>query len=127
MKKLPYLAIAGLMALAGCQQTGSMRNSESPRSMMVRVASQAQACWFKRNDPAFAEFRMATELNSHSGRPRILIVPKNNPAGLPKLVVQAQRNAGITGVATFGPLLDSDNGARIQNDVSKWAGGSKSC
>lgn len=94
---------------------------------MVRVARQAQNCWFVQKDPGFTEYRMATELNSHVGRPRILIVPKNNPAGLPKLVVQAERNVGITGVATFGPLLDGPNGAKIQNAISKWAAGQTGC
>ena len=94
---------------------------------MVMIAKQAQACWFVKNDPAFSQFSMATELNSPAGRPRVLIVPKNNPAGLPKLVIQAERIVGISGVSTFGPLLDSEDGARIQNTVSKWAAGGKSC
>jgi len=94
---------------------------------MVKVATQAQLCWFKQNDPAFTKFSMATELNSHAGRPRVLIVPKSNPAGLPKLVIQAERIVGISGVSTFGPLLDTSDGARIQDSVSKWAAGNKSC
>ena len=115
------------IALSGCQQTTKASQGPSPQTIMVHVARQAQACWFVKKDPAFSEFSMATELNSHAGRPRILIVPKNNPAGLPKLVVQAERIIGIAGVSTFGPLLDTDNGARIQDAVSKWAAGGKRC
>ncbi len=42
---------------------------------MERVALGANGCWFKAKDPAFADYRLAPELNSFSGRPRILIVP----------------------------------------------------
>ena len=116
------------LALSGCQQTSNKATKgPSPQTIMVRVASQAQLCWFKKSDPAFTNFSMATELNSHAGRPRVLIVPKNNQAGLPKLVIQAERIVGISGVSTFGPLLDSSDGARIQDSVSKWAAGNKSC
>jgi len=121
------LAVCLALPLAACQQTPKKAPGISPQTMMVRVARQAQLCWFKQNDPAFAEFAMATELNSHAGRPRVLIVPKSNPTGLPKLVIQAERNVGITDVATFGPLLDSKDGARIQSSISKWAGGSTGC
>jgi hypothetical protein len=115
-------------ALFGCQQTSNnSAKGPSPQAIMVKVATQAQLCWFKKNDPAFTSFSMATELNSHAGRPRVLIVPKTNPAGLPKLVIQAERIVGISGVSTFGPLLDTSAGARIQDSVSKWAAGSKSC
>jgi hypothetical protein len=128
MRAIFLILLATLpLSLAGCQQPPKKVAGITPQTMMVRVARQAQQCWFKQNDPAFAQFSMATELNSHAGRPRVLIVPKSNPAGLPKLVIQAERNVGITGVATFGPLLDTKDGARIQESISKWAGGSSSC
>ena len=129
MNKLTILSLVLLpMAFSGCQQTSSKAvKGPSPQAIMVKVATQAQLCWFKKNDPAFANFSMATELNSHAGRPRVLIVPKSNPAGLPKLVIQAERIVGISGVSTFGPLLDTSDGARIQDSVSKWAAGNKSC
>ena len=129
MKNLTFLSLLLLpLALGGCQQTNSNAvKGPSPQAIMVKVATQAQLCWFKKNDPAFTNFSMATELNSHAGRPRVLIVPKNNPAGLPKLVIQAERIVGISGVSTFGPLLDSSDGARIQDSVSKWATGNKNC
>ncbi len=128
MRISTFIAVISIaLPLASCQQTPKKAPGISPQTMMVRVARQAQQCWFKQNDPAFAEYSMATELNSHAGRPRVLIVPKSNPTGLPKLVIQAERNVGITDVATFGPLLDSKDGARIQNSISKWAGGGKNC
>ncbi len=129
MNKISLIAVLILpLAVTGCQQTISKgAKGPSPQKIMVHIARQAQSCWFKKNDPAFAKFSMATELNSHSGRPRVLIVPRKNPGGLPKLVIQAERIVGVAGVSTFGPLLDSDAGSRIQDAVSKWAAGGKSC
>ena len=94
---------------------------------MVRVAKQVQACWFKKPDPALKGFRMASEVNSYAGKPRILIVPKNNPQGLPKLVAQAEKSAGRVRFSSFGPLLASGSGPRLQTSLNRWAAGSTQC
>jgi len=124
-------AILGLLA-AGCTANNSGALSaksapKTPQSTMVHVAKRIQACWFKNGNAAFKPYRMAAEVNSFSGKPRVLIVPKNRPGGLPKLVVQAERVNGITTVSTFGPLLQSSGGARLESSVRHWARGNSSC
>ena len=94
---------------------------------MVGVAKQAQACWFKRKDPALRPYKLAAEVNSYSGKPRILIVPRNNPGGLPKLVAQAERKSGQTVFTSFGPLLQTKDGPRLNANLRAWARGSKTC
>ena len=120
------------MLIAGCT-TGttdalSTRTKVStPQSVMVHIAKRMQACWFKRNLPATAPYRLASEVNSYSGKPRVLLVPKNKPGGLPKLVVQAERTGGIVNVSTFGPLLETKDGLSLEKSVRRWARGSSAC
>ena len=86
-----------------------------------------KACWFKKKNPALRPYKMATELDSYSGKPRILIVPKKNPAGLPKLVAQAERINGRTTFTTFGPLLAGTSGPKLNASLRAWARGSRTC
>lgn len=115
------------LALSACQSTSqpAQSNGTSALKIMERVALAANQCWFKSADPAFTAFRLAPELNSYTGRPRILLVEKNRPEGLPLLVVQAEGNPART--STFGPLLTGTLGERINRDVSRWVGGGRTC
>jgi len=119
------LSAAGMM-LAACQ---SERPVSSPNRAalptMERVALAANACWFKSQDPAFKDYRLAPELNSFSGRPRILAVPRHSPESRPMLVVQAEGNPAK--LDAFGPLMDGANSERIKRDVLRWAGGASGC
>lgn len=95
-------------------------------SVMERVALGANRCWFKSKDPAFAAYKLAPELKSFSGTPRILVVKKNSPESLPLLVVQAQGSPAK--LAAFGPLMqDAAVNARVTRDVNSWARGGKDC
>ena len=131
----PTFLVAAVLAastLAACTKSNdakltSANSSKSPQALMVRVAKQAQACWFKGKDPALKPYKLATEVNSYSGKPRILIVPRNNPGGLPKLVAQAERMSGRTVFTSFGPLLDTKDGPRLNASLRAWARGSRSC
>ncbi len=68
---------------------------------MERVALGANSCWFKSGDAAFKNYRLAPELNSFSGRPRILIVPRKSPEARPLAVIQAEgQPARLAGVRT---------------------------
>ena len=92
---------------------------------MEQVATSAYQCWFASNDSAFRDYSFANELNSFSGRPRFLLVPKGNYGGRPLLVVQAEGAAGQ--VTSFGPLLDGPHAARISADINRWASGNGGC
>jgi hypothetical protein len=129
--------LAAPVALAACQAGSpsdalSLKTNTGATETVVAIAQAAQTCWFKSKDRAFAGFRLANEVNSPSGRPRFLLVPKNNPGGLPLLVVQAEKKGSATtgtytAVQAFGPLLDTPNGSRINADVQRWATGNSAC
>jgi len=119
------LAFAGSL-LSACQ---SGREASAPNRAalptMERVALAANTCWFKSQDAAFKPYRLAPELNSFSGRPRILAVPRNSPESRPVLVVQAEGNPAR--LDAFGPLMNGGEGERIRRDVLRWAGGGSNC
>jgi hypothetical protein len=122
--------LAALAALAACQSSPSRSVSDGAGKSaalrsMERVAIAAHRCWFAANDPAFRGYSFANELNSFSGRPRFLLVPKGNFGGRPLLVVQAQGPAGK--VSAFGPLMDGPEGKRISADIDRWAAGNQEC
>lgn len=120
-------AVASIAFVAGCQ---SNRPASAPASTaalptMERVALGANGCWFKSGDPAFKPYRLAPELNSFSGRPRILIVPRKSPEARPLAVVQAEGHPAR--LQAFGPLLSEPVGTRITTDVRRWAAGDEGC
>ncbi len=122
-----------VFVLTACTKSGDAnittrtRALATPQSLMVHVAKRAQACWFAADDPAFRKFKLATEVNSFSGKPRILIVPRNKPTGLPQLVAQAERIGGRNNFTTFGPLLANADGTRFNNQLRDWARGGTKC
>jgi hypothetical protein len=123
-------ALAALAALAAsCQSPRApmitLNESHTALSTMERVAVAANGCWFKSSDPAFARYVMAPELNSFTGRPRILVVERSQPTGRPLLVVQAEGNPAK--LVAFGPMMSGAGGVRISADVNRWATGGKSC
>lgn len=131
---LPRFVLLISAAVATSCQTGkpsgevSFNVKESPTSLIGRLAKTVQKCWFQSDDPAFRAFRLANEVTSLSGRPRLLLVPSNNTSGLPSLVIQAENSGnGSTGTTVFGPLLSTSNGQRIASDVRRWGTGSSNC
>lgn len=127
MKITSTIGLAGLaVLLAGCQREAP-RQSVTPAALptMERVALGANSCWFKSGDANFKAYRLAPELNSFSGRPRILLVPRNSPEARPLLVVQAEGNPAK--LAAFGPLLEGPLSGRISSDVNRWAKGNRNC
>lgn len=129
--------VAIVSSLAGCQLGApsdalSLKSKNDPTDIMVAVGKAAQTCWFKSKDRAFTGYRLADEVNSPAGRPRLLLVPRRDPGALPALVIQAEtRGDAATGtfsdVQAYGPLLSSPHGKRITDDVRRWAGGDSSC
>lgn len=119
--------LAGAATLSACQSDRQPPQVQNQAALptMERVALAANSCWFKSGDAAFKNYRLAPELNSFSGRPRILAVPRNSPESRPLLVVQAEGNPAR--LDAFGPLIDGPNGQRIRQDIVRWARGAKNC
>lgn len=130
-------ALAGFTLVSACQQGQPsdalrIRSDTAATELVASIARFAHKCWFKSADRAFRGYRLANEINSSAGRPRFLLVPKNDPGGLPLLVVQAEQvvdpaSGPYTDLQTFGPVLQSPEGKRITDDVRRWSRGDSSC
>ena len=128
----PRLSVAHVALLtaiatmvAACQTPAPTGPNRAALPTMERVALGANACWFKSGDPAFAAYKLAPELNSFSGRPRILVVHKGSPESRPLLVVQAEGSPSR--LQAFGPMMSEPVAGRITTDVNRWSGGNKAC
>ncbi|MGV3552538.1 hypothetical protein [Rhizobium sp.] len=123
---LCMLPAAALLAACSSQEKPTAALNIGALPVMERVALGANRCWFKSKDPAFARYRLAPELKSFTGTPRILVVKRNSPESLPLLVVQAQGSPAK--MSAFGPLMqDASINGRINKDVTRWARGGKDC
>lgn len=125
------LALTAALVAAGCASRAPSpdrvpsKRADTGLDRMERLTLTANRCWFKSRDPAFANYSIAPELSSFSGRPRFLLVPKGRLEARPLLVVEGA--AGSTNVDTYGPLLDTPLRARLENDLGRWGTGSTSC
>lgn len=124
--------LLGLSTLPACQTGGPVEGlhlttGTTPVVIIAAIGKSMQKCWFKTGNPVFKVFRLANESNSYAGRPRLLLVPKNKPTGLPSLVVQAEKANGATKIQAFGPLLSTKSGQFISSDLKNWASGSSAC
>ncbi|MFN7011110.1 MAG: hypothetical protein ACK4PN_13855 [Allorhizobium sp.] len=127
MRPALSLALLPLLALAACQSQPKtpQAHGQSALDVMERVAVGANNCWIKSGDPAFKAYAMAPELNSFSGKPRILLVRKGSRDIRPLLVVQAEgRPARLD---AFGPMMSEPVAGRIAADVRRWSSGDKGC
>lgn len=125
---IPLLFV--LIAGSACIKTTAPGNlelasSESALKTMEHVALTANRCWFKSGKADFKSYGLAPELQSYSGRPRILLVPHNNPTGRPVLVVVAEGTPAR--VSVFGPLMSTSMGNSIADDLDRWVKGSHQC
>lgn len=124
------LTLAGLL-LGACQSPtpgpGNQTAKSSDRALttMERIARAASRCWFKSGDKRFRAYRLAPELNSFSGRPRVLLVPANRPEDRPLAVIEATGDPAT--IEAYGPLMSAPVGNRMATDINNWAGGSTNC
>lgn len=125
MRRAPLAFLVLVTALAGCQPEAPVKSGPSALDLMERVAVGANNCWIKSGDPAFKAYTMAPELNSFSGRPRILLVRRQSKDIRPLLVVQAEGKPGK--LDAFGPMMNEPIRSRIVSDVTRWSRGDKSC
>ncbi|GLU26794.1 MULTISPECIES: hypothetical protein [unclassified Brucella] len=128
-KTIALVALPALALFAACtpKPTPPTPTSVSKAALatMERIAVGANSCWFKSNDKDFRGYAFAPELNSFSGRPRMLVVPARNLAGRPLLVVQAEGNPAR--IEAFGPMMQQGHNSRISADINRWASGQKGC
>ena len=123
------LGLAALAAmLSGCQLGGggggggSVDVSDAAYGLSVRLADSIGRCWFAQSDATFAGYVYTPERNA--GVSRIMVVKKDQPTGLPALVVEA---TGAASANVYGPLATSPAGPRIRADVDRWAKGGTGC
>lgn len=127
---LQVFAVVALSAaaLSSCQSASSSSAASvgtAALPVMERITTGANACWFRTKDPAFAEYKMAPELNSFSGKPRLLLVAKHSPESRPALVIMAEGDPAR--LQAFGPLMTSAMHAKITAGVNHWARGNSGC
>lgn len=115
--------------LASCEQVGpgsmEIDSQMSAQSTMERIALAANKCWFKSHHSTFKNYSLAPELNSYSGRPRILVVPAHAPGDRPLLVVEAEGKPAK--VRLYGHLMGQPQGNQIAKDVQRWLQGDNQC
>ncbi|MBZ0163690.1 MAG: hypothetical protein K8H74_13390 [Notoacmeibacter sp.] len=123
--------IAALAVLAGCQSErpgGALHatvDNSAAVAVLQRVNAQAQQCWVGSAERDFAVYRVIPELDTHAGKPRILIVSAKAAQGLPQLVIEGSGNP--VKLATYGPLTAQPLSARINADITRWATGGSGC
>ena len=127
--RLISTVMAAGVAVAGCQTANPtqirMETAEAALPVMERITLAASRCWFASADRRFQPYRLAPELNSFSGRPRLLVVPAERPQERPLAVIEAQGTPAV--VQAYGPLLSTPAGRQIATDIKRWAGGSTAC
>lgn len=117
--------------MVGCQSAEpgpgelQLAGDKAALPTMERIALAASRCWFKSGEATFRPYRLAPELNSFSGRPRILIVARDSPESRPLAVIQAE--GAPAAVHAFGPLMSEPAGNRMAADLKRWAAGGDAC
>ena len=132
MSRLAASAALVALTLAGCktaepQDYALLHANLDTSTMASQISAKVAACWFDGSRPAFADYSYTPELNSFSDRPRVLIVQKSDPTGLPLLVIEIVKAKRGSDVKLFGPLMATDEQSAIYRDVSRWAGGARDC
>ena len=125
---LVTLALVSLAVLSACAAQPSAPakpSADTGLDRMERLTLNANRCWIKSKDPAFAAYSLAPELSSFSGKPRFLLVPRGKPEARPLVVVEGR--TGSSGVDTYGPLMGQSLGGRIDADVRRWSAGGNGC
>jgi hypothetical protein len=124
--RVALLSTLGLLAACTSTRNSTPSYEVGALPVMERVALGANRCWFKSRDPLFASYKLAPELNSFSGTPRILLVKAHSPESRPLLVVQASGSPAK--IDAFGPLMNEPAvSARVHKDVNSWVRGGQGC
>jgi hypothetical protein len=128
MRRL-ILLTATVFALAACQSAPKdyiqFHAGMDSTTIGELIANNIAACWFAGKRKAFEGYSYAPE--SGASADRILIVPKQEPHGLPQLVVEVRKAKRGTDVRLFGPLMQTGEADSIRTDIRRWTGGARDC
>lgn len=122
---LSLSALLAAIILTGCQSTGEGPSQPASAAAFALADGLAEAvgrCWFADTEDAFAGYVYTPE--TVGGRPRILLAARDDPGGLPALVIEP-RSGGEVDV--YGPLIASELGPRIDADIDRWRSGGTAC
>lgn len=123
------LFTATAFALAACQSVPKdyiqFHAGQDSATIGKLIANNIAACWFDGTREAFAEYSYAPEGGASADR--VLIVPKQDPGGLPQLVVEVRKAKRGTDVRLFGPLMQTGEADAIRTDIRRWTGGARDC
>ncbi len=117
--------VLATVALAGCQSIGGGNAPFDAGEARVLAAGLSDAmgrCWFAETETAFAGYVYTPE--HVGGKPRILVVSKDDPGGRPALVVEPRNRHSVD---IYGPLAQSTLGPRISADIARWRSGGTGC
>lgn len=125
------IALAFAATLGACQTAPpadfvALHSGGDPGKTAELIAHNVGACWFDGSRKDFEGMSYAPEISSLT-RPRILVVAKEDPHGLPKLVIEVESAKRGSDVRLFGPLMGTNDAQRIRGDVAFWAGGGRTC
>ena len=126
-RSMLFSAVA--VALAACQSVPQnyvqFHAGMDSSTIGKLIANNIAACWFDGKRQAFAEYSYAPEGGTQADR--ILIVPKEEPNGLPALIVEVRKAKRGTDVRLFGPLMQTGEADAIRTDIRRWTGGARDC
>ncbi|MDS1135106.1 hypothetical protein [Nitratireductor indicus] len=123
--------MTALFALSACQGGPGGTplslgvNSGTPVSVLQHINNAGAKCWMRSGDRQFRGLHLIPELDTTAGRPRLLIMKSSDRQGLPQLVIEASGTPPR--ITTYGPLVTGATGARVNADVTRWAGGPDKC
>jgi len=127
------VSLSALFALSGCLSGGEPVagplsgefEGNSAVGVLQNINKRALTCWIKSGDKDFEGFALVPELDTRSGRPRILIVKNGQAQGLPQMVIEASGNP--VKINTYGPLTQQRLSGRINSDIIAWNTGRTGC
>ena len=131
MKLRAVFSVIAVSVLASCQSEpagGPLKieiSAAGPVSALQVVNANGQRCWMKSGDRAFRKYRLIPELDTRTGKPRILLLNAGQTGGLPVLVIESD-DAPVT-IITYGPLTSASLSARINRDIERWSVGDSRC
>ncbi len=123
------LPITALLAACQAEPIGGPLKLEvgatGPVSALQTVNTNGQRCWIKSGDRAFRDYQLVPELDTRTGKPRLLLLRSGRATGLPSLVIEGEDNP--VAIITYGKLTSDPLSNRINSDIQRWSAGDNRC